>query len=77
MPSVTERLRTLFADTLRQPMPPFTPTLAFEEIPGWDSVAHLALLLAAERTFGAAFTSKQMVEMRTVGDLLAALGETP
>lgn len=77
MPTMTDRLRTLFAETLNRPMPPFTPSLTFEEIPGWDSVAHLALLLTIERTFSAAFTSKQMVEMRTVGDLLAALGETP
>lgn len=72
-----EQLRPIFSEVLNRPMPPFTPALAFEEIPGWDSVAHLALLLTIERTFGAAFTSQQMVEMRTIGDLLAALGETP
>lgn len=74
---MTDRLQSLFAETLNRPMPPFTPALAFDEIPGWDSVAHLALLLSIERAFSAAFTSRQMVEMRTIGDLLAALGETP
>lgn len=70
-----DQLQTLFADNLCQPMPTFTPALAFEDIPGWDSVAHLALLLAIERHFKVAFTSKQMVEMRTIGDLLTALGD--
>lgn len=70
-----DQLQQLFAENLNLPMPPFTPALAFEAIPGWDSVAHLALLLAIERQFNVAFTSKQMVEMRTIGDLLTAIGE--
>lgn len=68
-----EDLRTLFADTLGRPMPPFTPSLAFAALPGWDSVTHLALLLAVEQRMGVAFTAAEMVSMRTVGDLMAAV----
>jgi acyl carrier protein len=68
-----ETLRNLFADVLQQPMPEFTPATAFADVPGWDSVAHLALLLTIERHFNTAFTSAQMVQMQTVGDLLTAL----
>lgn len=68
-----ENLRTLFAETLGRPMPPFTPGLAFAALPGWDSVAHLALLLAVERRMGVAFTAAEMVSMQTIGDLMAAV----
>jgi acyl carrier protein len=68
-----ETLRNLFAEVLQQPMPELTPATAFRDVPGWDSVAHLALLLTIERHFNTAFTSAQMVQMQTVGDLLTAL----
>lgn len=69
-----EELRTIFADALGRPMPPFTPELAFANLPGWDSVAHLALLLSVEQRMGVAFTAAEMVSMQTVGDLMAAVG---
>lgn len=68
-----ERLSALFAEVLRRPMPTLTPETPFADLPGWDSVAHLSLLLAVERHFGATFTSTQMVTMQTVGDMLKAL----
>lgn len=67
------QLRELFAETLRQPMPEFSPATAFNELPGWDSVAHLALLLTIERHFNVAFTSAQMIQMKTIGDLMTAV----
>lgn len=69
-----EELRSIFAETLGQPMPPFAPGLAFDGLPGWDSVAHLALLLAVEKRMGVAFTAAEMVAMRTVGDMASAVG---
>lgn len=69
-----DTLRQLFEETLRQPMPALEASTRFDALPGWDSVAHLALLLAVEQHFHAAFTSQQMVSMQTVGDLMAALG---
>ena len=68
-----ETLRNLFAEVLQQPMPELTPTTAFRDVPGWDSVAHLALLLTIERHFNTAFTSAQMVNMKQVGEMVAAL----
>ncbi len=68
-----DRLRDCFAHALNRPMPPFSPELAFADIPGWDSVAHLALLLSVEQTFSVSFTSRQMVEMKTVGEMLEVL----
>ncbi|MBQ9693964.1 MAG: acyl carrier protein [Kiritimatiellae bacterium] len=70
---MNDTLRTLFADILQHPMPVFTASTAFADLPGWDSVAHLALLLAVERHFKIAFTSAQMVQMKTIGEMTAIL----
>lgn len=72
-----EDLRHLFEDVLRRPMPPLERSTRFDALPGWDSVAHLALLLAVEQRFHIAFTSAQMVAMQTVGDMLTHLERTP
>ncbi len=68
-----EHLQAICAQTLHREMPVFTESTSFAELPGWDSVAHLALLLAVEQAFGVAFTSAQMVSMRTIGDMMEAL----
>ena len=70
---MTERLRALFATVLRAEMPLFSPNTAFDTLPEWDSVAHLALLLEVEKEFGIAFTSAEMVAMKTVGDMIELL----
>ncbi len=72
-PLVLERLRECFAQTLNREVPPLTEATPFDALPGWDSVVHLSLLLAVEQAFGVAFTSAQMVSMRTVGDMMEGL----
>ncbi len=68
-----ERLRDVVARVLNREMPHFSEAVPFAELPGWDSVAHLALLLAVEQAFAVTFTSRQMVEMKTIGDMLEVL----
>jgi acyl carrier protein len=70
-----ERLAECFSQTLRQPMPPTFATDRFEALPGWDSIAHLSLLLAIEKTFHITFTSHEMIFVRDVPSLLAILQE--
>ncbi len=54
-------------------MPPLTRQTPFRDLPGWDSVAHLAMLLGLERRLGLTFSAKQLTSLNTVGDLLDAL----
>lgn len=69
------RLENCFTETLRHPMPTDFATATFDALPGWDSVAHLSLLLAIEKAFSIAFTTKEMVTMRDVPTMLATLKE--
>ncbi|MDO4528344.1 MAG: acyl carrier protein [bacterium] len=70
-----QRLEQCFSEALRQPMPTTFATATFEALPGWDSIAHLSLLLAVEKAFHIAFTSKEMVTMRDVPTMLAIVEE--
>lgn len=52
-------------------------TLAIErdttaaEVPGWDSVAHVELMIAVEEQFGIRFTTGEAAGMNNVGDMAA------
>jgi acyl carrier protein len=39
------------------------------EIPGWDSVAHVELMIAVEERFGIRFTTGEAAGMHNVGDM--------
>jgi acyl carrier protein len=51
------------------------PDLAIDEsttaaqVDGWDSVAHVELIVAVEKAFAVRFTTKEVKALRTVGDL--------
>lgn len=72
-----EEIREMLAEILRREVPPLTPETSFEDLPGWDSVVHLSILMEAEHRFGLTFTAAQMIGMKTVGDLLALLEAKP
>ncbi|TFH30329.1 MAG: acyl carrier protein [Deltaproteobacteria bacterium] len=41
------------------------------QVPGWDSLRHVAILAAVEREFGVRFRSLEVIRLRNVGDLQA------
>ncbi|HYW54236.1 MAG TPA: acyl carrier protein [Dongiaceae bacterium] len=45
------------------------PELTAGDVDGWDSFAHIRLMLAVERSFGVSFSASQISSLRNVGDL--------
>lgn len=41
-----------------------------EEIPEWDSLAHVRLIVAVEKEFGVRFTAAEVGDIDTVGALI-------
>ena len=44
-----------------------------EEVPGWDSLQHVNLILDVEQQFSIHFDETQVASIRTVGDLVRAI----
>lgn len=42
-----------------------------KDIEGWDSLAHISLIVAIEKKFGIKFKLAELQEVRNVGDILA------
>lgn len=43
------------------------------DVDGWDSFRHIEIMLAVELRFAIRFTSRELDEMQTIGDLVGAI----
>ena len=71
--TVQDRLRDVFADTLNDPGFQMEPALKKGDVEGWDSFAHINLMLGIEGEFGVEFDSDEIASLLSVGQILAAL----
>lgn len=48
-----------------------TPEMTAEDVKGWDSLAHVRLILSVEKQFGVKFKTSEVAAFENVGDLAA------
>jgi acyl carrier protein len=44
------------------------------DVPGWDSLMHVRLIIAVEKAFHVRFSSSEVASLKKVGDLIELLG---
>jgi acyl carrier protein len=49
------------------------PDLTAEQVSGWDSFAHLRVILAVEEAFRVRFSASQITSLQNVGDLASLI----
>jgi acyl carrier protein len=47
-----------------------TPTLAADQVEGWDSFKQVEILIAVQEEFGVKFSSRELDSLKNVGDLV-------
>jgi acyl carrier protein len=69
LPRVNEVFRSVFDD------PDLTVSLATtaKDVPDWDSIMHITLVVEIEREFNVKFQMAEIEKLRNVGDLVAIL----
>jgi acyl carrier protein len=72
MQSTLDDVRQLAADILKRPIDDVPVGATRDSVPGWDSMAHLNLVLAVEQHFDVQFLPDEMLQMLTV-ELVAML----
>jgi acyl carrier protein len=76
---VIAKLQTIFDDVFLEPVT-VTPALTAKDVPEWDSLTHISLLLAVEKGFGIRFHVGEVERVKNVGefaDLIAKRMQTP
>jgi acyl carrier protein len=72
---VLTRLSALIGDLLELDDLKLSMTTTAQDVPGWDSLAHVRIVLAAEQAFGLRFTTGEIASLKTVGDLVMLIKE--
>lgn len=63
----------IFRSVLNQPDLELTSRSSFDDIPGWDSLTHISLVVEAECRFGIEFQPAEIEALQSVGELVRAI----
>lgn len=65
--TVIERLTTIFRDVFDDPSLELRDGLTAADVPGWDSLTHINLIVAVEKQFRIRLTTAEMRGLTNVG----------
>lgn len=63
-------IQTVFQSTFQDPSLQIARTMTAEDVDGWDSFAHINLIMALEVRFGVKFRLAELQELNCVGDVI-------
>lgn len=70
--SINTRLKTIF-ENLFESRFELTDKLTADEVKGWDSIAHVKLILAVEEEFKIRFKLQEVSALKNLGDLKSSI----
>ena len=73
--SVTDDFIAFAASVLGVPPDSLSPETACGDIPEWDSVMHLRLVMEAEARYGVSIPLETIPNLRTLADFVRVIGE--
>jgi len=70
---ILERLNGVVSDTLDLDSVSLQPSTTAADVEGWDSLAHIQILVAVERSFGIRLRVGEMASIANVGELVSRI----
>lgn len=70
---ILEALNGIFRHVLKNESLNLTETTTAHDVDGWDSLTNMLLISEMEKAFGVRFNFREIVKMKNVGDLCAAI----
>jgi acyl carrier protein len=74
-PSLVGSVQSLLAESLQVPPDMVTPDLAFGDLPQWDSLGHMEIMLRLEEHFGVAVDTDTIAQLISVPEICKYLEE--
>lgn len=71
--AIYEKLTPIFRDVLDDESITLTPETTADDIPEWDSVNHIHIVVAVESAFKVKFKSAEIEELKNVGELVSLI----
>ena len=72
-PQIYARLEGIFQDVFDEDSIKVTPELSAKDVNGWDSLAHIRLILTVEKAFKVKFSTSEIGKLENVGDLVTLI----
>jgi acyl carrier protein len=66
---ISERLQKTILKELKLEEFPITANTTAVQIPGWDSLNHINVILAVEKEYGIRFKNIEVLRLRNIGEL--------
>jgi acyl carrier protein len=70
---IYSRLARVFDEVFDDDTIEVTPQLTAKDVDGWDSLAHIRLLLSVEKAFKIKFSTSEIGSLGSVSDLVALI----
>jgi acyl carrier protein len=67
---ILDRITTIVRDVVGDDSVVLTMNTAAQDVPGWDSMAHINIIVALEHEFGMKFKTASLEEAQNTGDLV-------
>jgi acyl carrier protein len=68
---IKDRLETIFRQSFE--IGKFTEDLSVDNVPGWDSMAHVGLILALQKEFAVSIPPADAIELTSVKNIIQYL----
>ena len=72
---LTERVQALLAEAIQVPPDLVTPDLAFGDLPQWDSLGHMEVMMRLEDQFGIEISADTIAELISIPEICTYLQE--
>jgi len=66
----TQKLTAVFHETFQNHNLVIAREMTAQDVEGWDSLAHVQLIIAVETAFGIKFKLREIMGMKNVGDMI-------
>ena len=70
MHDALDRLNQVFQDVFDDDELTVTPRTTAQDVEGWDSQAHVTLMVNVEKAFGLRFSSSEVAALKKAGELV-------
>ena len=68
---ISDRLLSTIKNELHLAEIDLTEATTADEVPGWDSLSHIAVIAAVEQEYGVRFKALEVIRLKNVGELQA------
>jgi acyl carrier protein len=72
---IQQKLTEVFREVFDNPTLEISNLTTAKDVEGWDSIAHVNLIVAVEKAFGVTFTTKEVKSLENVGDFIELIAK--